>query len=77
MQLIYHEVIKHKGTNKYRLPHINEKKVRKEGQLPENIGIDMTAYKVILEHSDYLNQQKRKDNEDNDVIQQVINTVEI
>ena len=77
LQLIYNEVIKHKGTNKYRLPHINKKKLRKEGRLPENVGIDLTAYKVLVEHSNYLNQQKTKNKEQNEILQQVINTVEI
>ena len=31
LELIYNEVINCKGTNKYRLPHINKKKLRKEG----------------------------------------------
>ena len=77
LQLIYNEVIKHKGTNKYRLPHINKKKLRKEGRLPENVGIDLTVYKVLVEHSNYLNQQKTKNKEQNEILQQVINTVEI
>ena len=66
-----------KGTNKYRLPHINKKKLRKEGRLPENFGIDLTAYKVLVEHSNYLNPQKTKNKEDNEILQQVMNTVEI
>ena len=63
LQLIYNEVIKHNETNEYRLPHINKKKLRKEGQLPENIGIDFTAYKVLVEYSNYLNQQKIENKE--------------
>ena len=49
LQLIYNEVIKHNETNKYRLPHTNKKKLTKEGRLPENIGIDSTVYKVLVE----------------------------
>ena len=77
LQLIYNEVIKHKGANEYILPHINKKKLRKEGRLPENVDIDLTAYKVLIEHSNYLNKQKTKNKEDNEILQQVMNTVEI
>ena len=65
LQTIYNEVLKAKGNNNYKLPHLCKQKLRKKGRLPENTSVCNDALHSMMEHRktlDQLSQQQKEVN---------------
>ncbi|XP_021768495.1 uncharacterized protein LOC110732797 [Chenopodium quinoa] len=54
------EILKVQGGNKYKLPHINKKKLKNLGELPNNVPVQK---ELVLEAVEYLNTMFRPVNE--------------
>ena len=63
LQAIYNEVIKAKGNNNYKLPHLKEEALRKQGRLQENVSVCSGALKSMRSHQEFLNNQDKKKEE--------------
>ena len=65
LQAIYKEVIKAKGNNNYKLPHLKKEALRKQGRLQENVSVCSGALKSMRSHQEFLkNQDKKKEEVD-------------
>ena len=66
LQTIYKKVLKAKGNNNYKLPHLYREKPRNNGRLPENVNVCNNTLHSMMEHqktSDKLTQKQKKVND--------------
>ena len=68
LQCIYDEVLKSKGNNNYKLPHLRKEKLRKKGRLPENVTISNNALQLMMEHQNTLDRLDQQEKEVNDIL---------
>ena len=45
--MMYDEIIKCKGDNTFKLPHMSKQKLRLEGRLPSNVAVSEAAGEVL------------------------------
>ena len=68
LQCIYNEVLKSKGNNNYKLPHLRKEKLRKKGRLPENVTISNDALQLMMEHQNTLDRLDQQEKEVNEIL---------
>lgn len=49
------EVLKHKGGNDFKIPHIGKERLARQGLLPKNIGVSNAVYEAAVELSEVNN----------------------
>ena len=47
LQAVYDEIIKCRGNNTYKLPHLQKQKFRREGRLPTNLTVSDEAGEIV------------------------------